>query len=348
MLNSGGGSTININSVIDNNNTHVYVHSAGVTAVNVAGHDSNEWRVQYAATLKLGVDNGLPTGNDLILGANAAGTAADGKFDLNGYDQTIDQLGANHASGMTIAHGNRIVTNSAAATTSTLTVGSANGSSLFDGVIENGAGKVELVKIGTGTFTLTRANTFTGTTRVNAGTLALNHVDALQGSTLDVGGAGTFAFNVAGTNTYALGGLKGAGSINAGANTLAISTLSPGSSPGTLDVTGNLTLRGDYLVEVSGSSIDLVNVSGVLDLSSVTDSLTVAGTLVDAVYIIGTYGSSAADFAFNTLNNLQGYAVDYQYEGNKIALIAPAPIPTPAALPAGLVVLGLGWMRRRR
>ena len=54
-----------------------------------------------------------------------------------------------------------------------VTVGGKNGSSQFDGVIQDTAtnGLIALTKTGTGTFTLTGTNTYGGTTTVNGGTL---------------------------------------------------------------------------------------------------------------------------------------------------------------------------------
>lgn len=60
-----------------------------------------------------------------------------------------------------------------------LTIGVANGSSTFDGVItntdNNPAFVGNLVKVGTGTIALTGTNTYTGTTTIEAGTLSLGN-----------------------------------------------------------------------------------------------------------------------------------------------------------------------------
>ena len=78
--------------------------------------------------------------------------------------------------------------------TLTLTVGAANGSGLFNGVIRQGSGGavIALVKAGTGTQTLSGANTYTGTTTVNGGTLlATNTTGSATGSgqvTVNAGG----------------------------------------------------------------------------------------------------------------------------------------------------------------
>jgi fibronectin-binding autotransporter adhesin len=64
----------------------------------------------------------------------------------------------------------------------TLTVGTNNGSSTFDGIIRNGgiaggSATIALTKSGTGTFTLTNANTYTGASTIKNGTLVLSGGD---------------------------------------------------------------------------------------------------------------------------------------------------------------------------
>ena len=88
---------------------------------------------------------------------------------------------------------------------STLTVGAANhtssvdnpyftgNSAMFSGAISNGSGTLALTKTGNGTQILTGANSYTGTTTVNTGTLALAGSAALASPTITVGGSGTLA-----------------------------------------------------------------------------------------------------------------------------------------------------------
>jgi autotransporter-associated beta strand protein len=79
-------------------------------------------------------------------------------------------------------------TDSAAATTSILTVGDSS-STAFSGVIQNGSGTVGLDVVGNGTLTLSGASTYTGPTQINSGTLEVN--TNVIPSAVTIGPAGT-------------------------------------------------------------------------------------------------------------------------------------------------------------
>lgn len=112
----------------------------------------------------------------------------------------------------------------------------------------------------TGTTTLGAANSFSGTvtTTQNLGTLALNHVDALQNATLDTAASGTQAvtFVVSGSNTYNIGALQGADALNIGSNTISIGSKTASTNySGAITGSGGLTKVGSASVlELSGNS----------------------------------------------------------------------------------------------
>lgn len=132
--------------------------------------------------LKAGVDNALPAATVVNLGnAQGQGTAT---FDLNGFNQRV-------AGVTTVANNNvpAVVTNTSA-TVSVLTV--ANATTLTNtAVIE---GNLSLVKEGGGTSALTRSNTYTGTTTVNAGTLEVSGQGSIETTEYILNG-GTFSIN---------------------------------------------------------------------------------------------------------------------------------------------------------
>jgi autotransporter-associated beta strand protein len=124
----------------------------------------------------------------------------------------------------------------------------------YPGVI-GGAGN--LLKQGAGTLVLSGSNGFTGITRVVSGTLAVAHVAALAGSTLDldIADAGGVRLAVAGPTTYVIGGLQGGRRLDLGANSISLGgndhdTIYAGEISGS----GGLVKTGSGTLSLSGSS----------------------------------------------------------------------------------------------
>ena len=115
--------------------------------------------------------------------------------------------------------------------TRTLSVGNNDGSGNFSGQIINGVNNtLSLVKNGIGTQTLSCANTYSGSTTINGGTLLVSNTT----------GSGTGTSTVTVNNGGTLGGT---GIISAAVTNNAGGTLSPGTNGvGTLTVNGNLKL----------------------------------------------------------------------------------------------------------
>jgi autotransporter-associated beta strand protein len=123
-------------------------------------------------------------------------------------------------------------TATSASVSKTMTLqGSTSGTGEFAGIISNGGTTTSLAKAGTGTWTLSGANTYTGTTMLNAGVLAIGHNAAFGTGTLDLRG-GTLqssdatartvanAISVSADTTFGgTGNLLFTGAVNAGSLT---------------------------------------------------------------------------------------------------------------------------------
>ena len=183
---------------------------------------------------------------------------------------------------------------------------------------------------GTGKVTLTAIETYTGTTTVNAGTLALQGSASIGQSTaitiaggaqLDVSGV-TLPFRLNAPQTLtnngtvlgqvdAFGTLGGSGVFAASVTLENGAHLAPGTSPGTLTFASGLTLgHGTVLDFDLGSSSDLVRVLGGLLTGSDTGGTTVNFTFGPGFVPGGTYtlldwtganatGVDTNDFVFN-------------------------------------------------
>ena len=200
-----------------------------------------------------------------------------------------------------------------------------------------------LTKIGAGTLTLTGANTYTGPTQVNAGTLLVNN-PAGSGT-----GSGTVTINNGGT-LGGIGTVAGPVVVTSGA----VLQGGDGSTSGALTLTGNLTLN-------MGSVIQLA-----LDVDGAHSSLARAGngtwSFADNQAFAflnaqtGTYDGIITGLAADpggeggwTVTN-DGYSGTFQYDGagNIDLILDVTPVPEPATWLAGALLLAAAcWTLRR-
>lgn len=158
VLDVASGRTLTLNNVISGS-FPITLQDVGTTIFAGANTYAGNTTIS-AGTLRLGAANVIPDG------AGNGNVALAGTLDLNGNSETINGL-----------TGAGAVDNSAASTTSTLTVGGNNQGSTFTGVIQNSGSLAtnNLVKIGTNTLVLAGANTLSGTVTVSTGTLAVSN-----------------------------------------------------------------------------------------------------------------------------------------------------------------------------
>jgi autotransporter-associated beta strand protein len=228
--------------------------NSGTLTVNVAGGITN---AGVASALGSGtVANSLVrfSGGTLNVTLGAGGT--DRQVQIGSTTTGSNSAGANinnnSVNGSTpLVFSNTAFNLSAGPTTITanrlLTLGGANtDANAISGVISDnntaGGGTISLTKSGAGRWILSGTNTYTGATTVIGGTLLVSTGGSIAQSSLTTVTTGTTltANGTVGAVTVNSGGtLNGAGTV--GTTTVA-GTLTPGNSPGVLNVNGDLTM----------------------------------------------------------------------------------------------------------
>ncbi len=214
-------------------------------------------------TLQLGNVNAVPLGS----GASAVQLGSLGVLDLAGLSPTFNGL-----------NGVGTVTSSVSGAIN-LTLGDGDTSSGFGGVLQNGSGTLALTKIGNGTLILSTANTYSGGTTINAGTIQL----AIQGNSAL--GTGPVTVNSGGTLYLIENNISNPLVLNGG--TLFGTDGYGNSWNGPITLSGTSTVIADYditfsnVVSGSGGLIAASN-HGQLSLSAsntFTGATTVSGIL---------------------------------------------------------------------
>jgi autotransporter-associated beta strand protein len=273
-------------------------------------------------------------------GLNSAVTMANNanaKIDLNGFDTQIGSI-----TGGGLLGGN--VINSHATTAATLTVGGDNTSPAAYAGLVSGP-RLALTKIGTGTLTLTGANSYTGLTKIDAGSLALGiggSISSSSGVALNGGN-----FNVSALGSYTLNSLTGSGSVT---GDITIGNLSIGNSPGAVTFNDDLTLTtistfeingftsGLYDLASGGAGIQTVNFGGALNLAF-APGFNTAGS----VQIFNFENYNGGFSSVNPTGLAVGYTASFNPSNGMVTVVVPEPA---AALLGGFSLLAL--LRRRR
>jgi autotransporter-associated beta strand protein len=221
----------------------------------------------------------------------------------------------------------------------------------FDGVISDGSRGGRLVKLAPGVLFLSGANTYTGGTRVDGGTLA---VDNASGSA-----TGTGLVTIRPGGELAGGNAAATAGFIAGAVTIEDSgRVSPGLSAGTLTLQDSLTLAaasqldyelGQPFVE-GGAENDLTKVVGNLVLDGVLNlSPFNFGGAGD--YTLLTYGGSLTDNGLAIGTVPPGFdTTDFEIDVSVLSKVILRVIPEPATVSLAcftIAVLGIIWFRRR-
>ncbi|MEI6066658.1 MAG: autotransporter domain-containing protein [Methylococcaceae bacterium] len=212
---------------------------------------------------------------------------------------------------------------STAGNTTTLTLQGTNQErSEINGVIGDGSGggKLALTKADAGIWILSGANTYTGDTKVDGGTLILRNNLALQNSALDTSGAGVI--DVTGFTTPTLGGLKGstalASVITTGYVDVTGLTLNPGT--GVTDTYSGVIADSTVGMALTKSGLGTQVLSGTNTYSGVTNIN--AGTLV----VDGSIATSSLT-SVNSGGILQGSGTTGAVSINSGGILSPGNSP---------------------
>jgi autotransporter-associated beta strand protein len=174
-----GATLVVSGSILGGSHNDLTISGRGGTGTVLMGAGSS---LAYTGTTKIvrgilaiGKDNALPVGTTLDVDS-VGGVSDSAVFDLNGFNQTVAALQDTATTNIT-----GTVRNGIALTSSTLTV-NGGATTTFDGVLDNGAGSLSLVKAGAGALTL-NGNSAISNVNVTGGTLTLAGSNTISGST---------------------------------------------------------------------------------------------------------------------------------------------------------------------
>ncbi len=314
-----GSGTATLSGFNDNGSTRVRVESGVVElgkASNVGVHALALLGTVNGGTLRLG-----GTGDDQIFDGATSGIWTTlqmngGQFDMNGRNEAIYRIEGNGGT----------ILNSAAGTTSTLTLGGSllgvgNGSSINGGglgsTIVDGGGTMALTKVGTGRINLTGTNSFSGVTTVNNGVLALGNggtsgtlgsgpvVTGVNGTlAIDRSDVFTLANPVSGTGSLTQQG-RGTTVVNGGLTYSGVTTV----NAGTLRV--DLSANSNVLPTAARLTLNGGNVLFDGGLSQTVSSLYVAGGDVN---VDGSLGATTLNLPA-TFTRMPGGSVNFRTTG---------------------------------
>ncbi len=228
---------------------------------------------------------------------------------------------------------------------------------------DQAAASLSIVKDGPAALTLEGVHTYSGTTRVMAGTLALTGGASIAtSSTIQIDAGATFSVTQRTGGTMTLGSgqtLKGEGTYAGGLIVASGAIVAPGSSPGVLTTTASVEFQSGstFAVEIIGT---LAGEADQLVMDGPADTLTLGGAtlslltpnvlpLSSSFIIINGFSSLSGTFAglpndgdtVATANN----TFEIRYNDNDVTLTV---VPEPASIGLLGVAGLLGWLARRR
>jgi autotransporter-associated beta strand protein len=338
------------------------VSSGAITGVNLVNGGSGYTSAPTGISKLTRTGTGAGT---LTLSFNAANFAVAGLTVTNfgtGYDDTTTASFSAGGATATVQHSSVVLaSNSSIGGSGDITIGA---------VVSQSGGARDLTKVGAGTLTLTAVNTYTGETKIDDGTLALDGTGSIASSSVITVGTGA-GFNVSavtgGWNLGAAQTLTGSGSVTGNATILG--THNAGVGVGSQAFTGDLTYADDSIFawDINTSStatgFDTVSVSGDLEAQSGSIFSVVLGPTawsdmqdtgnafwntafaVREWSMVSIFGANfTGSFASVTANQDVSPYGTFTINGSNLTWTA---IPEPSTALGGLL-LAAGLLRRRR
>lgn len=329
--------------------------TAGATiASNLLYNDSGDTIISGAVTLERSTTGGTNT----LYGYGIQGSA--GTITLNGG--VTGSLTGNQAGG-TYADPNQLQLRTRAVTATINITGT-----ISDGTIGTGGVSVYTVADSTGISRLSGANTYSGRTVHQGGTLLINNtsgsgtgtgaVAVLSGATF--GGTGTIAPTGSNGITFASGAIIAPGDVDASGAAIADGkalTINLGGTTGAATFSSgaiialNLNTAASTVAEqlaFTGLSAGLARVHFA---NNVVNFSITGGLLADGIYTLASFDQAGAyDGQLVIGTGLESYTASLVHNTNSIQLVIGSAIPESASagVLAGLAVIGFAALRRRR
>ncbi len=309
QLHVSAGNSVSATMVINGTGTQQYTCDGNNIAVKL------NWTVNNGSTLNLN--------SDLPLTASGRTLTADGTVNLNGKVVSTD-----------LVAGTGMIRNQGGGA-GLLEVGAANGHNTLSGtpvLLDGASGSLGLVKRGSGTLTLTAAQTFSGGLVVSNGTV---FVDNSTGSATGSGAVTVYDGMLAGN-----GIISGAVSVESAAD------LSPGAAVGKLTINNTLTLAGNTVIEVdkANSTNDVIAATTVNYGGTLTVTDLGGGLVAGDSFTIVTAGSHTGNFTSIAGNPGPNLAWDFNPATGGLSVVATAVNPPTLVYAQAGNTLTLSWV----
>lgn len=267
------------------------VSGTGVLTLNSTSNFDLEGAVtSFSGTVRL-----TGTGNFRLNGTAGSDLAS---FDL-GTRTLSARNGGTYKLGSLTGEAGSVLTIASYPSGVTFSVGANGQSSAFPGVISNGSGTTSVIKVGTGTLTLSGACTYSGNTSVIAGELSVT--GSLGGTAISVASGAT---------------LSGTGSI--GGAVSVSGSIAPGPAAGTLSVASlQMNPSGVLIMDVAPSG-DKINVTGNLTLAGSLQVNLASGVSFGRFPLLAHVGSRTGSIALSGVPS--GTQAHLVYSANEVVL----------------------------